>query len=166
MSDNQAQHAPAPAEDAHSSPRLLIEAARAVYPNAYAPYSNYRVAAAVLADDGKIHTGVNVENAVFPLTMCAERTAIFSAISNGAQHILAIAVITENAGAPCGSCRQVMREFALDPVPVYIAGTDGTYRTRTVAELLPDSFSAEDLGSVGTERGPVGTEQGPETAER
>lgn len=127
-----------------AAPRL-IEAAQSVYAHAHAPYSRYRVAAAVLADDGEIYTGVNVENAVFPLTMCAERTAIFSAISSGAKCILEIAVVTENAGSPCGSCRQVMREFARDDMQVHIAGVDGSYRTRSLAELLPDSFSAGDL---------------------
>lgn len=123
----------------------LVEAAHAAYANAYAPYSHYRVGAAVLADDGKIYTGVNVENAVYPLTMCAERNAIFNAVSAGARRIQSIAVVTENAGAPCGSCRQVMREFGADEMPVYIADTRGNVRTRTLGELLPDSFSAADL---------------------
>jgi cytidine deaminase len=145
MSVKQTRHSSESEETVQTSPRRLIEAARAVYKNAYAPYSHYQVAAAALGDDGEIHIGVNVENAVFPLTMCAERTAIFRAVSSGAKRILAVAVVTENAGAPCGSCRQVMREFAQDSMPVYIAGVDGAYRTRTVAELLPDSFSAHDL---------------------
>ena len=176
MSDNQTKPAlggkparadePARAGNAQSSHRRRLEAARAVYPNAYAPYSNYRVAAAVLADDGEIHTGVNVENAVFPLTMCAERTAIFRAISSGAKRILAVAVLTENAGAPCGSCRQVMREFAEDAVPVYIASTDGVHKTRTVGQLLPDSFSAEDLGSTVSDPAPKTVKRDSETADR
>jgi cytidine deaminase len=144
MSDN-VKRSPALGEAAGISPEHLIEAARTVHANAYAPYSHYRVGAAVLADDGEIHSGVNVENAVYPLTMCAERTAIFRAITAGAKRIIAIAVVTENAGAPCGSCRQVLREFGEDEVPVYIADLHGSYRTRTLAQLLPDSFSAADL---------------------
>jgi cytidine deaminase len=144
MSDN-VKRSPALGEAVGSSPEQLVEAARTAYANAYAPYSHYRVGAAVLADDGEIHSGANVENAVYPLTMCAERTAIFRAITAGAKRIIAIAVVTENAGAPCGSCRQVMREFGQDDVPVYIADLRGSYRTRTLAQLLPDSFSAADL---------------------
>jgi cytidine deaminase len=145
MPDKQTHSPSASQEAVQTSPERLIEAARAAYASAYAPYSCYRVAAAVVAENGAIHTGVNVENAVYPLTMCAERTAIFSAISAGARRILALAVVTANGGAPCGSCRQVMREFARDEVPVYISDIDGNYRTRTLSELLPDSFSTDDL---------------------
>jgi cytidine deaminase len=126
----------------------LIDAAREIYAYAYAPYSNYQVAAAVLADDGKIYTGCNIENAVYPLTMCAERVAIFKAIAAGARAIEAIAVVTANAGSPCGSCRQVMREFAADSMPVHIADLTGTYRTYTMIELLPVGFSAKDLSDA------------------
>lgn len=126
----------------------LIDAAREIYSHAYAPYSNYPVAAAVLADDGKIYTGCNVENAVYPLTMCAERVAIFKAIAAGARVIEAIAVVTSNAGTPCGSCRQVMREFAADATPIHIADLTGAYQTYTLDELLPVSFSAKDLSST------------------
>lgn len=131
--------------EAKVSPERLIEAARIAYQYAYVPYSHYPVGAAVLADDDTIYTGVNVENAVYPLTMCAERTAIFRAISSGARGIRAVAVVTRNAGTPCGSCRQVMREFGQDTMPVYIADEQGHYRVRTLADLLPDSFSADDL---------------------
>ncbi|MGC9468108.1 MAG: cytidine deaminase [Anaerolineae bacterium] len=123
----------------------LIEAARAIYRNAYAPYSGYKVAAAVLADDRRVYTGTNVENAVYPLTMCAERVAIFKAIAAGARRLLALAVVTENAGTPCGSCRQVMREFGDDAMPVYISDTQGNYTASTLGRLLPDSFTASDL---------------------
>jgi len=126
-------------------PQALIEAARSVYDNAYAPYSHYRVAAAVLADDGTIYTGCNVENAVYPLTICAERAAIFKAISDGARKIVALAVVTANGGSPCGACRQVMREFGEDEMPIYIADVTGAYRTHTLGELLPESFSGDDL---------------------
>jgi cytidine deaminase len=124
---------------------LLVAKAIAALRHAYAPYSGYPVGAAVLADDGHLYTGSNIENAVYPLTICAERVAITKAISEGAQHILAVAVATANGGTPCGSCRQVMREFGAPTMPVFIARTDGSYRQRTLEELLPEGFSAADL---------------------
>jgi cytidine deaminase len=115
---------------------------------AYAPYSGYPVGAAVLGDDGHVYIGCNIENAVYPLTICAERVAITKAISEGAQHILAIAVATANGGTPCGSCRQVMQEFGAPAMPVFISRTDGSYRQRTLEELLPEGFSGADLTVV------------------
>lgn len=129
----------------------LIKAAETAYENAYAPYSNYRVAAAVLADDGEIYTGCNIENAVYPLTICAERVAIFKAISAGATAIEALAVLTANGGTPCGSCRQVMREFAAGTMPIFVADTAGSYRTYTMDQLLPAGFSARDLSDANAE---------------
>ena len=126
-------------------PERLVSAAREAFNNAYAPYSGYSVGAAVLAEDGQIYTGVNIENAVYPLTLCAERVAIFSAIAAGNRRILGLAVVTSNGGSPCGACRQVMREFGPQSMPVFIADAQGNYRTRTLSELLPDSFSADDL---------------------
>ena len=123
----------------------LVAQAIAAQRNAYAPYSTYPVGAAVLADDGRMYTGCNVENAVYPLTLCAERVAITKAISEGARHILAVAVATGNGGTPCGSCRQVMQEFGAPEMPVFIARLDGSYRLRTLGELLPEGFSAADL---------------------
>lgn len=112
---------------------------------AYAPYSNYSVGAAVLTSSGKIYDGVNVENAVFPLTICGERVAIFKAVSQGEKEFEAIAVATRNGGTPCGSCRQVMAEFGTDTV-VLIANQNGELlHEYTVAELLPDSFGEDDL---------------------
>jgi cytidine deaminase len=111
---------------------------------AYAPYSHYRVGAALLGKSGRIYTGGNVENAVYPLTTCAERVAVVKAVSEGEREFVALAVATENAGSPCGSCRQVLREFGEDII-VLIADAEGTYRETTVADLLPDSFGAEDL---------------------
>ncbi len=112
---------------------------------AYAPYSNYSVGAAVLTSSGKIYDGVNVENAVFPLTLCAERVAIFKAVSQGEKEFEAIAVATRNGGTPCGSCRQVMAEFGTDTL-VLIANQDGKLlHEYTVAELLPESFGEDDL---------------------
>lgn len=123
----------------------LVTQAIAASQRAYAPYSGYPVGAAVLADDGHVYTGCNIENAVYPLTICAERVAITKAISEGAQHILAVAVATANGGTPCGSCRQVMQEFGTRTMPVFIARIDGSYRQRTLEELLPEGFSAADL---------------------
>ena len=124
----------------------VVEAADRAFDRAYAPYSRYQVGAAVLADDGRIFSGANVENAVYPLTICAERVAIASAVAAGVRRIAAVAVVTANGGTPCGSCRQVMREFGTETMPVVIVGRDGSLRTRTLGELLPDSFSAVDLG--------------------
>jgi cytidine deaminase len=125
----------------------LIQRAAEAYQKAYAPYSNYAVGAAVLTDDGEIFDGVNIENAVYPLTICAERVAIFKAVSAEKKSFKAIAVVTKNGGTPCGSCRQVMAEFGLETV-VFIADTTGRLiHTYTVSELLPDAFGEGDLGA-------------------
>ena len=123
----------------------LIAAAIAAREHAYVPYSNYKVGAAVLTEHGHIFTGCNVENAVYPLTLCAERVAITKAISEGAHAITAVAVVTANAGPPCGSCRQVIREFSAPDSPIFIAHLDGSYHEHTIEQLLPESFSIEDL---------------------
>lgn len=116
--------------------------------NAYAPYSGFGVGAAVLGGSGALYRGVNVENAAYGPTICAERAAIFSAITAGERQILAVAVCTENGATPCGPCRQVMREFARD-LPVYICDTAGKSRETSLAALLPDSFGPEDLKESG-----------------
>jgi len=124
--------------------RLIQKAAEALE-KAYAPYSNYPVGAALLTDDGEIFDGINVENAVYPLTICAERVAIFKAVSEGKKSFKAIAVVTKNGGTPCGSCRQVMAEFGLDTI-VLIANREGKLlQTTTVSELLPSAFGEADL---------------------
>lgn len=125
--------------------RELIQAAIEVRQRAYAPYSNYLVGAAILVDDGRIFTGVNVENAAYGLTICAERTAVFKAVSEGCQKIHAVVVATENAGSPCGACRQVLAEFAGD-VPVWLVDDSGNGRETTLYTLLPDHFGPEHLG--------------------
>jgi cytidine deaminase len=123
----------------------LIQKAIEAYGRAYAPYSHYSVGAALVTDTGEIFTGVNIENAVYPLGICGERTAIFKAVSEGFLYFQAIVVVTRNGGTPCGSCRQVMAEFGLDTL-VLIANTDGELlHTYTVAELLPKSFGEKDL---------------------
>ena len=122
----------------------LIDAARRARENAYAPYSRYHVGAALLTADGQVITGCNVENAVYPLGLCAERVAIFKAVSEGHRDFRAIAIVTHNGGSPCGSCRQVMQEFAPEML-VFIADEAGHVRQRTLAELLPDAFGPSDL---------------------
>ncbi len=123
----------------------LIQKAIEAYQKAYAPYSHYSVGAALLTESGEVVEGVNIENAVYPLTICAERVAIFKAVSEGHRSFKAIAVVTKNGGTPCGSCRQVMAEFGLDTV-VYIADSKGKlYHTVTVDQLLPYSFGEVDL---------------------
>lgn len=123
---------------------MLIAQAQAARERAYTPYSNYRVGAALLGRSGRVYTGCNVENAVYPLTTCAEQTAVVKAVSEGEREFVAIAVATENGGSPCGACRQVLREFGADIV-VLMVDAGGAVREATVAELLPDSFSANDL---------------------
>ena len=112
----------------------------------YIPYSHYAVGAALLAKDGRIFTGCNIENAAYPVTICAERTAIFKAVSEGARDFEAIAVATEDGqGYPCGSCRQVMAEFALD-MDVMLANAAGNITVETsVSDLLPGAFTPKNL---------------------
>jgi cytidine deaminase len=124
--------------------RGLVDHAIGARGAAYAPYSRYAVGAALLGRSGRIYTGCNVENAVYPLAMCAERVAVFKAVSTGERDFIALAVATSSGGSPCGACRQVLREFGTDTI-VLIADTAGHYRETTVAELLPGSFSAADL---------------------
>lgn len=124
----------------------LITLALQAYTGAYAPYSQYAVGAAVLTAEGEIYTGCNIENAAYPSSMCAERVAIFKAVSEGYRKLQAIAVVTHNGGSPCGGCRQVMREFGDKDMPVLIADTDGNLLAElTLEEILPHSFGPEDL---------------------
>ena len=123
----------------------LIQTAIAARHWAYAPYSNYAVGAALLTASGKIYDGVNVENAAYPTTMCAERVAVFKAVSEGERRFVAIAVVTSNGGSPCGSCRQVLSEFGPDTL-VFLADCDGNLlQSASVAELLPGAFGPKDL---------------------
>ncbi len=125
--------------------KKLIEQAVEAWHKAYAPYSGYSVGAALLTESGEIYEGINIENAVYPLTICAERVAVFKAVSEGRKKFKAIAVVTKNGGTPCGSCRQVLAEFGLETL-VLIADTSGELKnTYTVAELLPQSFGNADL---------------------
>ena len=123
----------------------LIQTAIEARKWAYAPYSNYPVGAALLTESGHIYDGVNVENAAYPTTICAERVAVFKAVSEGERDFQAIAVVTENGGSPCGSCRQVLAEFGLE-ITVIIADTAGNLiEELTLSDLLPQAFTPKDL---------------------
>ncbi|MBI5564420.1 MAG: cytidine deaminase [Chloroflexi bacterium] len=126
------------------TPQELIAQAVEARKRAYAPYSRYKVGAALLGKSGKVYLGCNVENASYSHTVCAERTAILKAISEGEREFEAIAVVTRNGGSPCGACRQVMVEFAPE-LTIYIADKSGEYRATTMSELLPDSFTPKQL---------------------
>ncbi|MDW8327472.1 MAG: cytidine deaminase [Anaerolineales bacterium] len=128
------------AEIAHLAARA-VEARRW----AYAPYSRYRVGAALLAASGITYDGCNVENAAYPVTMCAERVAVFKAISEGERQFIAIAIATENGGSPCGSCRQVLAEFAPDLIVLLVNGRGEVTKQTTLRELLPDAFGPAQL---------------------
>ena len=128
-------------------PETLIGYAIEAMGRAYAPYSGYKVGAALLCADGAVYQGCNIENASYSPTICAERTAFAKAVSEGQREFTAIAIcggkdgIIEGLFPPCGVCRQVMREFCRDDFIVYMADRDGKYETRTLSQLLPDSFS-------------------------
>ena len=124
----------------------LIAAARAVRENAYAPYSHFKVGAAVQTTDGRIFTGCNVENVTFGLTRCAEQVAIVKAVSEGYRRFSRIAVVTESdpPAAPCGLCRQHLVEFCAD-LEIILANLDGDVRQMTLDELMPHAFRPSDL---------------------
>jgi len=123
----------------------LVDLADAARRHAYAPYSKYAVGAALRTRTGRLFTGVNVENAAYPQTMCAERVAIFKAISEGEREFEAICVVTDNGGSPCGGCRQVMAEFGLDTLVLLADGNGRLVKETTVRELLPEAFTPEML---------------------
>lgn len=126
----------------------LIEAAIQARENAYAPYSNFKVGAAVLCENGKIFSGCNIENASFGATNCAERTAIFKAVSEGCRTIQSLAVIGDpnNFTFPCGICRQVIAEFAQSgDIKIFIVKNKKEYIVKTLDEVLPGVFSKKDL---------------------
>lgn len=127
----------------------LINAARQCLGNSYSPYSKFPVAAAVIDESGRIFTGVNIENASYGLTMCAERVAIFTAIAFGARKIKGMAVFALSRPfiTPCGACRQVLSEFCDGATPVYSGGESNNYVQWTAEELLPSVFVAEHLNS-------------------
>lgn len=125
-------------------PEELVNQALEAREKAYAPYSHFKVGAALLTTDGEVFTGCNVENASYGLTVCAERVALFKAVSRGRRSFSAIAIVagTDNYCSPCGACRQVLAEFG-GSTKVYMANRKGEYREMTVAELLPAAFNLE-----------------------
>lgn len=126
--------------------RKLGKLAAEMRSRSYIPYSHYAVGAALLTKSGQIFTGCNIENAAYPVTVCAERTAIFKAVSEGEREFEAIAVATEDGqGYPCGSCRQVMVEFSQD-MDVMLADAEGNITVETsIRDLLPGAFTPENL---------------------
>jgi len=122
----------------------LVDLACAAREKAYAPYSKFAVGAALLTRSGKVFTGANVENASYGLSICAERSAVFAAVSAGETEFEAIAVVTENGGSPCGACRQVLSEFGLE-TRVIIADNERNQTHWTVGDLLPNAFRPQHL---------------------
>lgn len=123
----------------------LLQAAKEAQQGAYVPYSKYRVGAALLTKSGKLFQGANIENAAYPVSICAERVAIFKAVSEGEKEFSGIAVVTRDGGSPCGSCRQVMAEFGLE-TSVLIANEAGdVVAESSVRDLLPGAFGPSNL---------------------
>lgn len=126
----------------------LVEAAQMAREQAYAPYSDFTVGAAVLGGSGSVYTGCNVENASYGLTVCAERVAAFKAVSAGEREITAVAVVSEPGATPCGACRQVLVEFTSQPeqVDIIVVNGQGDERFYTLGQLLPANFTGQELG--------------------
>jgi cytidine deaminase len=126
----------------------LVALAGQARQRAYAPYSNFPVGAALLGRSGRVFSGCNVENASYPLTTCAERTAVTKAVSEGESSFEAIAVLTATGATPCGACRQILREFGGPDgdLRVIVADLEGNNRTFTIDELLPAGFTPDQLG--------------------
>ncbi|EYE88124.1 cytidine deaminase [Fervidicella metallireducens AeB] len=124
----------------------MVQLAMSAKEKAYAPYSNFRVGAALLCNDGKIYTGCNIENVSFGGTNCAERTALFKAISEGNKNFIKIAIISDSANYtyPCGICRQVLAEFNPN-LDIIVANNKGEFKEHKLSELLPYSFTNDDL---------------------
>jgi len=125
----------------------LVSQALQARKNAYVPYSNFKVGAAVLTEDGKIYTGCNIENASYGATNCAERTAIFKAVSEGYKTIKAIAIVgvQNDYTYPCGICRQVIAEFATADTKIILGKNENEYLVKTLEEILPGAFTKKDL---------------------
>lgn len=128
-------------------PKQLIDEAIAASKQAHVPYSHFHVGAALLTTDGKIYRGCNIENASYGLTNCAERTAIFKAVSEGDKQFSAIAVVGDTDGpiSPCGACRQVLAEFCDDHTQIILANLKGDFVVTNINEILPGYFSSKDL---------------------
>lgn len=125
--------------------RDLIASAMRAREGAYAPYSDYSVGAALRTKTGKVYLGANVENAAYPSGMCAERVAVFQAVSREDREFLMIVVATENGGSPCGACRQVLSEFGLGTVVIMVDGEGQIKLETTVGDLLPHAFGPQQL---------------------
>ncbi len=125
----------------------LINEAKKARELAYVPYSSFKVGAALLTKDGKVYHGCNIENAAYSVTNCAERTALFKAVSEGDKEFAAIAVVadTDRPVPPCGACRQVISELCQSDTMVYLSNLKGDIQEITIAELLPGAFTPEDL---------------------
>ena len=126
----------------------LIEAALAARKWAYAPYSKYKVGAALLTASGKIYAGVNIENAAYPSGICAERVAVYKAVSEGEREFNAIVVATHNGGTPCGACRQVLAEFGLDTEVIIVNDKGAVIEETSVKDLLPGAFTSSSLSLI------------------
>ena len=128
----------------------LVERAKEARLAAHAPYSNFEVGAAVLTADGRVYMGCNIENSTYSLTMCAERVAIFKAVSEGAREIVKVAVVAdhENLTPPCGCCRQMIWEFASDDTEVILANLSGSVQKFKIEDLFPQAFDASFLQGV------------------
>lgn len=128
------------------SQKLMQEAIQA-RTNAYTPYSNFQVGAAVLTKGGRVFHGCNIENASYGLTNCAERTALFKAVSEGEKEIEAIAIVADTEGpvSPCGACRQVIAEFSNKDTKIFLTNLNGDVQETTISELLPGFFKSEDM---------------------
>ncbi|MBX3003194.1 MAG: cytidine deaminase [Anaerolineales bacterium] len=123
----------------------LVQAAQQAQQAAYAPYSQYRVGAALRTKAGKVYLGANIENAAYPDSICAERVAIFTAIMQGEREFDAIAVVTRDGGSPCGSCRQVLAEFALHAEVILATEAGAIVHESSVDKLLPGAFLPSNL---------------------
>ena len=133
------------------TPKELLAQAELAMTRAYAPYSRFQVGAALLGSSGRVYLGCNVENAAYGPSNCAERTAIFKAVSEGERDFAAIAIVGGPGGnlqgpcPPCGVCRQVLREFCRDDFPIYLQSPDGSVQAFTLSQLLPESFFGAQL---------------------
>ena len=124
-----------------SERQSLVDLANEARKKSYAPYSHYPVGASLRTKSGRVYTGVNIENAAYPDGICAERVAIFKAVSEGELEFDVIAVVTNNGGSPCGSCRQVMAEFGLNTIVLIADGSGKILQETTVDKLLPEAFT-------------------------